>query len=124
MAELNSLQALRFFTTGLDIGRSKKLVKDLVINPPIDLTEAFHRAEEFIAIEEALENFKPHDQPYEKSKDRDKPSTQRSDNSQWKSDNPGKKSYNGGGSGSNRPPLPNRSVSKVYTPLTADRSKI
>lgn len=51
VTELNTSQALRFITTRLDVVKSKKLMKDIMFNPPKDLLEAYNRAENFIAIE-------------------------------------------------------------------------
>lgn len=50
VAELNAPKALGFFTTGLDVVKSKKLMKDIMFNPPKDLSEAYDQAEGFIAI--------------------------------------------------------------------------
>lgn len=54
MKDLNAPQGLRFFTIGLDVVKSKKLMKDIMFNPSKDLSEAYDRAKNFIAIEEAM----------------------------------------------------------------------
>lgn len=44
---------------GLDVIKSKKLVKDMMFNHPKDLPETFDRAEGFIAVEESMSILKP-----------------------------------------------------------------
>lgn len=62
-------QALGYFQMGLDVVKSKKLVKDLMFNISKDLSEAFDRAEGFIIVKEAMNSLKP--STTEKSKDWD-----------------------------------------------------
>lgn len=73
MTDLNVSQALGFFTTGLDVEKSKKLMKDIMLNPPKDLSEAYERAGNFIMIDDAMGSLKPQmcksDRPRDKSYD-------------------------------------------------------
>lgn len=67
---------------GLDIIKSKKLVKDLMFNHPKDLAEAFDRAEGFIAVEEAMSSLKP--RATEKLKEQDMSNyLKRDNNNRW-----------------------------------------
>lgn len=59
MIELNAPQALGFFNTRLDVVKLKKLMKDIMLTPPKDLSEAYNRAKGFIAIKEAMGSLKP-----------------------------------------------------------------
>lgn len=45
VTELDGPQTLGFFTAGLDVVKSKKLMKDIMFNPPKDLSKAYNRAE-------------------------------------------------------------------------------
>lgn len=58
MTKLDGLQALRFFTTGMDVVKSKKLMKGIMFNPPKDLSKAYNRAKNFISIKEAMISLK------------------------------------------------------------------
>lgn len=58
ITDLNVPQALRFFTTGLDTEKSRKLLKDIMFNPLKDLSEAYDRAENFIVIDKDMESLK------------------------------------------------------------------
>lgn len=64
MTDLNGPQAHGYFTTGLDVVRSKNLVKDIMFNDPKDLAEAYDRA-----IEEAIGRLRPNKSFSEKSRD-------------------------------------------------------
>lgn len=123
MTDLNGPQAHGYFATGLDVVRSKKLVKDKMFNAPKDLAEAYDRAKGFIAIEEAMGRFRLNMPFSEKSRDQDRNNHSKLDNNN-RSDNHMKRNFNNGGSKGGRSPFPNRGVNKVYTPLNTDRAKI
>lgn len=59
MTGLNVPQVLGFFSTGLDSEKSRKLLKDIMFNPPKVLSKAYDRAENFIVIDEAIGILKP-----------------------------------------------------------------
>lgn len=127
MTELNASQALGFFTTGLDVVKSKKLMKDIMFYLPKDLSEAFNQTEDFIAIEEDMGSLKPHSQLSDRSGDRDKSNHPRSGAQPKRSFNNGGSgggNFNNGGSRGCRPPFLNWGVNKVYTLLNTDRTKI
>lgn len=50
MTYLNVPQTLGFFTTGLDVQKSKKLINDIMFNPPKDLSEANDWAENYCLL--------------------------------------------------------------------------
>lgn len=79
---------------GLDVVRSKKLVKDIMLNTPKDQAEAYDRAENLIAIEEAMGSLRLNTSSSEKPRDRDRNNHPKSDD---KSDNRIKKNFNNGG---------------------------
>lgn len=62
---------------GLDVVKSKKLVKVLMFNHLKDLAEAFDRAEDFIIVEEVMSSLKL--STTEKPKDRDRNSSSKND---------------------------------------------
>lgn len=107
--------------------KSKKMMKDIMLNPPKDLSEAYDRAEGFIAIEEAIGSLKSHSQSSDRLKDRDKNNNPRSDSQSKRNFNNGGsrgRSFNNEGLGGGRPPFRNRDANKVYTPLDTNRVKI
>lgn len=55
MIDLNIPQPLNFFTTGLDVERSHKLMKDIMFNPPKDLSD---RVKNYIKIIDAIGSLK------------------------------------------------------------------
>lgn len=116
ITDLNAPQMLGFFTTGLDVTRSKKLLKNIMFNPPKDLF-TYERAENFIAMKEAMGTLRLQTPTSEKPRDRYK-------NSYPRSDNQPKRGANNGSLGRGRPLFPNRSINKVYTPFNTDRAQI
>lgn len=72
VTDLNVPQALEFFTTGLDTEKSRKLLKDIMFNPLKDLSEAYDRAENFIAIDDAMGSLKPQLRKTDRPQDRDR----------------------------------------------------
>lgn len=116
ITDLNAPQALEFFTTGLDV-KLKKLMKDIIFNPPKDMLEAYDRAENFITIEEAMGNLKSQTHVLDKKKDRDK-------NGNPRPDMQPNRGFSSRGSGGGQPPFPNRSINKIHTPLSKDRARI
>lgn len=72
VSDLNAPQALRFFTIGLDVVKSKKLIKDIMFNPPKDLSEAYDRAKNFITIDKVVGSLKSQTRTPDKPRDRDR----------------------------------------------------
>lgn len=117
VTDLNAPHALRFFTSRLDIMKSNKLMKDIMFNPPKDLSKAYNRAENFITIKEAIGSLKLQMGMIDKPKDQDMSYNPRSETQPMKK-------FNGGNLGSGQPLFPNQNVNKVYTPLNTDRARI
>lgn len=119
VTDLNIPQALEFFTIGLDMKKSRKLLKDIMFNPPKDLSEAYDKADNFIAIDDVMESLKSQSHRTDWTRDRDH---DRSYNP--RPDIQGKKGTRNRSAGNDRPSFRNWGVNKVYTPLNTDRAGI
>lgn len=58
VTDLKVPQALRFFTAGLDMEKSWKLLKDIIFNLPKDLLGVYDRAYNFITIDDVMGSLK------------------------------------------------------------------
>lgn len=72
VTDLNMPQVLRFFSTGLDVEHSRKLMKYIMFNPPKDLSEAYDWAENFIAIDDVIGILKPQSRWVDRLRDWDR----------------------------------------------------
>lgn len=88
-----------------------------MFNPPKDLSKVYDRAENFITIDKAMGSLKLHMRTTNRPRNRDMIYNPRSETQ------PRKETRNGSVI-NGRPPFPNRSVNRVYTPLNTDRARI
>lgn len=119
LTDLNIPQVLEFFTIGLDIEKSRKLLKDIMFNPPKDLSEAYDKVDNFIASDDVMGSLKSQSHWTDRPRDRDH---DRSYNP--RPDIQVKKGARNGSAGNDRPSFRNRGVNKVYTPLNTDGARI
>lgn len=71
ITDLNMLHALEFFTTALDINKSRKLMKDIMFIHPKDLSKAYNQTENFIAIDDVINSLGQQSRWSDKPRDRD-----------------------------------------------------